>query len=93
MASRYQTGAMAKNRLGGDGGCRRDWKGAATNGFATGRNWRELVIAGYEAERKTARHAVPLREIGEEIPRAGSPRNDGRVRLTPRFGYGLRRVL
>jgi hypothetical protein len=53
LASRYQTGAMTKNRLGGDGGCRRDWKGAATSGFVTGRNRRELVIAGYEAERNT----------------------------------------
>jgi len=43
---------MAKNRLGGDRGCRRDWKGAATNGFVTRRSRRELVIAGYEAERK-----------------------------------------
>jgi hypothetical protein len=29
LLSRYQTGATAKNRLGGDGGCRGDWKGAA----------------------------------------------------------------
>ena len=29
LLSRYQTGAPAKNRLGGDGGCRGDWKGAA----------------------------------------------------------------
>ena len=29
LLSRYQTGAPAKNRLGEDGGCRGDWKGAA----------------------------------------------------------------
>jgi hypothetical protein len=55
LLSRYQTGATAKNRLGGNGGCRGDWKGAATNGtngFGTGRNGVNL-IAGYEAERKT----------------------------------------
>jgi hypothetical protein len=29
LLSRYQTGATAKNRLGGDGGCRGDWKDTA----------------------------------------------------------------
>jgi hypothetical protein len=32
LLSRYQTGAPAKNRLGGDGGCRGDWKALHDSG-------------------------------------------------------------
>jgi hypothetical protein len=72
-ASRYQTGATAKNRLGVDGVVAETGRALQAMGLGYGTKRRELVIAQDETERKTGTACrVPTGKGEERFPGRGA---------------------